>query len=318
MKKKIEALSVIMSVKNGEKFLHKAIDSVLNQTFKNFEFVIINNDSSDSTQEILENFIKKDSRIKILTNFNNETLYQARIKAIKEAKYEWCALMDADDECHPQRFQKQVDFINNTEFENLAVVSTYGKYINKNSTIVANFFSGPKDINQFKNIFSNNDSFAIIDPSSIIKKDIFFKIGGYLENNIAADLDFYYKIAEAGYLIQTIASPLYYYRIHGGGYGVKNTMKQCKATHLLNYNMRLRRSGKEEITEQQFNINFWNKASYRIPRKILDYSKTYYKISTRSFIEKKIFTFFLNIILAFLFSPRYVLKKIYQQLFKRI
>ena len=318
MKKKIEALSVIMSVKNGEKFLHKAIDSVLNQTFKNFEFVIINNDSSDSTQEILENFIKKDSRIKILTNFNNETLYQARIKAIKEAKYEWCALMDADDECHPQRFQKQVDFINNTEFENLAVVSTYGKYINKNSTTVANFFSGPKDINQFKNIFSNNDSFAIIDPSSIIKKDIFFKIGGYLENNIAADLDFYYKIAEAGYLIQTIASPLYYYRIHGGGYGVKNTMKQCKATHLLNYNMRLRRSGKEEITEQQFNINFWNKASYRIPRKILDYSKTYYKISTHSFIEKKIFTFFLNIILAFLFSPRYVLKKIYQQLFKRI
>ena len=318
MKKKIEALSVIMSVKNGEKFLHKAIDSILNQTFKNFEFIIINNDSSDSTQEILENFLKKNSRIKILTNFNNETLYQARIKAIKEAKYEWCALMDADDECHPQRFEKQVDFINNTEFENLAVVSTYGKYINKNSTIVANFFSGPKDINQFKNIFSNNDSFAIIDPSSIIKKDIFFKIGGYLENNIAADLDFYYKIAEAGYLIQTIASPLYYYRIHGGGYSVKNTMKQCKATHFLNYNMRLRRSGKEEITEQQFNINFWNKASYRIPRKILDYSKTYYKISTHSLVEKKIFTFFLNIILAFLFSPRYVLKKIYQQLFKKI
>ena len=59
MKKKIEALSVIMSVKNGEKFLHKAIDSILNQTFKNFEFIIINNDSSDSTQEILENFLKK-------------------------------------------------------------------------------------------------------------------------------------------------------------------------------------------------------------------------------------------------------------------
>ena len=51
MKKKIEALSVIMSVKNGEKFLHKAIDSVLNQTFKNFEFIIINNDSIDSTKK---------------------------------------------------------------------------------------------------------------------------------------------------------------------------------------------------------------------------------------------------------------------------
>ena len=95
-------------------------------------------------------------------------------------------------------------------------------------------------------------------------------------------------------------------------------MKQCKATHFLNYNMRQRRSNKEEITEQQFHANFWNKYNYRIPRKILDYSKTYYKISTHSLVEKKKFYFFLNIILAFLFSPRYVLKKIYQQLFKRI
>ena len=318
MRKKIEALSVIMSVKNGEKFLHKAIENIINQTFTNFEFIIINNDSIDNTSEILENFIRKDSRIKILKNFNNETLYQARIKAIKEAKYEWFALMDADDECHPQRFKNQVNYINNSEFENLAVVSTYGNYIDKNSKVVANYFSGPKDINQFKNIFLNNDSFAIIDPTAIIKKDAFFKVGGYREDCIAADLDFYFKIAEAGYLIQTISIPLFYYRIHGDAYGVQNTMKQCKATHFLNYNMRLRRGGKEEITEQQFNTNFWNKASYRIPRKILDYSKTYYKISTHSFIEKKIFTFFLNIILAFLFSPRYVLKKIYQQLFKRI
>ena len=307
-----------MSVKNGEKFLGKAIESILNQSFNNFEFIIVNNDSSDSTPEILSAYADKDSRIKVLKNSNNETLYAGRIKGIKETKYEWFALMDADDECHLDRIQKQIELINNTEIENLAVVSTYGKYINRNSTVIANFFSGPKNINEFNKIFLNNDSFAIIDPSSVIKKNIFLKIGGYLENNIAADLDLYYKVAEAGYLIQTIASPLYYYRIHGSSYGVQNTMKQCETTHFLNYNMRQRRSGKKEITEQQFYTNFWNKTFYRIPRKILDYSKTYYKISTHSLIEKRFFLFFLNFIIAFLFSPRYVIKKIYQQLLKRV
>lgn len=59
MKKKIDSLSVVMSVKNGEKFLGKAIESILNQSFNNFEFIIVNNDSSDSTPEILSAYADK-------------------------------------------------------------------------------------------------------------------------------------------------------------------------------------------------------------------------------------------------------------------
>ena len=93
-------------------------------------------------------------------------------------------------------------------------------------------------------------------------------------------------------------------------------MKQCEITHFLNYNMRQRRSGKKEISEDYFYNNFWNKYSYRIPRKILDYSKTYYKISAYSFIQKKYLLSLLNIILAFIYSPRYTLKRLYQHIFK--
>jgi len=313
---KIENISIIMSVKNGEKFLGKAIESILNQTFINFEFIIVNNDSNDGTSNILQSYQKKDTRIKILKNSNNESLYEGRTTGINESKFDWFALMDADDECDINRIQEQINFINNTSFENLGVVSTYGKYINYKNKIIANRFSGPTNIKAFDKMNSNNESFSIIDPSIAVNKNIFFKVGGYLNNNIAADIDLFYKIAEEGFLIQTINKPLYYYRVHETSYSVQNSMKQCEITHFLNYNMRQRRSGKKEISEDYFYNNFWNKYSYRIPRKILDYSKTYYKISAYSFIQEKYLLSLLNIILAFIYSPRYTLKRLYQHIFK--
>ena len=92
-----------MSVKNGEKFLGRSIESILNQTFINFEFIIVNNDSNDGTSNILQSYQKKDTRIKILTNSNNESLYEGRATGINESKFDWFALMDADDECDINR-----------------------------------------------------------------------------------------------------------------------------------------------------------------------------------------------------------------------
>ena len=147
-----------MSVKNGEKYVARAIESILNQTFDNFEFIIVNNDSNDHTPEILSTFERKDSRVKIIKNSNNEKPSEGRMRGIEETKYDWFALMDADDESHPDRFQKQIEFINKSEMDNLAVLSTYGKYIDKNSKIVANFFSGPTNLKDFKNIYSRKET----------------------------------------------------------------------------------------------------------------------------------------------------------------
>ena len=306
-----------MSVKNGEQYVAIATESILNQTFNNFEFIIVNNDSNDNTQEILSALGEKDNRIKIIKNSNNEKPSEGRMRGIKETKYDWFALMDADDESHPDRFQKQIEFINKSEMDNLAVLSTYGKYIDKNSKIVANFFSGPTNLKDFKNIYSRKESFAIIDPSVIIKKSSFLKVGGYRNETFAYDLDLYYKIAEEGYLIQTIKLPLYFYRVHIGSYSVANTMKQREISHFVNYNMRQRRNGNDEITKKQFYKDFWNKSLYRIPRIIFDYAMTYYKIAGFSLMEKRILSFFVYFILAFVLSPRYVLKRIFQQFIKQ-
>jgi len=85
---KIKSLkvSVIMSVHNGEKYLRKAIESILNQTFRDFEFIIVNDGSIDKTEDILDDYAKQDSRIKIIKNRNNIGLTKSLNKAIQKAK----------------------------------------------------------------------------------------------------------------------------------------------------------------------------------------------------------------------------------------
>lgn len=105
-------LSVIMSVFNADNYLRDSIESVLSQTYKDFEFIIINDGSNDKSLEIINSFCNKDSRI-ILINRENKGLIYSLNEGIKIAKGLFLARMDADDICLPNRFEEQIKFLNN-------------------------------------------------------------------------------------------------------------------------------------------------------------------------------------------------------------
>lgn len=102
-------ISVLMSVYNGEKYLREAIVSILNQTFGDFEFIIINDASTDSSGLIIDSYL--DARIKCINNEINLGLTKSLNKGIDTAKGEYIARMDADDLSHPERFAKQLYFL---------------------------------------------------------------------------------------------------------------------------------------------------------------------------------------------------------------
>ena len=104
-------ISVIMSVYNGETYLAEAIESVVNQTFQNWELIIINDCSTDSTAEILADFSSRDERIKVHTNEINLKLPTSLNKAISLSNGKYIARMDADDICLPDRLEKQYKFM---------------------------------------------------------------------------------------------------------------------------------------------------------------------------------------------------------------
>ncbi len=108
-------ISVIMSVYNGETYLKEAIESVINQTFKNWELIIINDCSTDATGEILADFASKDERIKVHTNEVNLKLPTSLNKAISLGQGKYIARMDADDICLENRLYEQYKFMEENE-----------------------------------------------------------------------------------------------------------------------------------------------------------------------------------------------------------
>ena len=107
----IPAVSIIMSVYNGERHIVEAIESIRTQSFASFEFIIVDDASTDSTPEILRRYASKDNRITILTNATNKERSISRNRAIEQARSELIAVMDADDVAMPYRLEKQITFM---------------------------------------------------------------------------------------------------------------------------------------------------------------------------------------------------------------
>jgi glycosyltransferase involved in cell wall biosynthesis len=102
-------ISILMPVYNGEKYLREAIDSILNQTFTDFEFLIVDDGSTDNSVEIINSY--QNSRINLVKNDKNEGLVYTLNRGLSLAKGEYIARMDCDDISLPERLKKQIDFL---------------------------------------------------------------------------------------------------------------------------------------------------------------------------------------------------------------
>ena len=104
-------VTVVMSVYNGEKYLAEAIESILNQTFTDFEFIIVDDGSRDRSAEILREYERRDGRVRLIQLEANSGQAIAHNRAIAESRGEYIALMDCDDVSLPERLRKKLDYL---------------------------------------------------------------------------------------------------------------------------------------------------------------------------------------------------------------
>ena len=213
-------ITVLMSVYNGEKHLSEAIDSILQQTFTDFEFLIIDDGSLDNTRAILQRYSKKDGRIRVVRNDKNLGLTKSLNLGIDLAKGEYIARMDADDISLPTRFARQVAFMDT--HPKVGVVGSYTlKQYKENSRIAKNpcthemihagLLTGPK----------------IFHPTAFIRAAILRRHHIYYTNEFtyAQDFDLWVKIAKHADLAN-IPEVLCHQRIHENSISNSNRQEQ--------------------------------------------------------------------------------------------
>ena len=204
-------VTVLMAIYNGERYLHQAIGSILHQSFTNFEFLIIDDGSTDCSAEIIRSY--KDSRIRLFHNINNLGLVPSLNRGLDLARGEFIARMDADDISHPERLSEQLAFLDNHPHiglvgTNFILINSEG--ITTSGPILPGFLS---DIEiQWKLLWEN----PIAHPSVMFRSSIAQLCGGYPSDYAYAEDYALWLQMGIETKMAVLAQPLLFLRKHEG------------------------------------------------------------------------------------------------------
>lgn len=227
-------ISILMAVYNGERFLRKTIDSILNQTYKEFEFIIIDDGSSDKTLDIIKSY--KDKRIFVHTNNVNIGQTKSLNIGLNLARGEYIARIDAGDVSLPNRLERQIEIIKSDP--NISVLGTsafrYNEYwkiidvvhmpVSHNSILLRLLFTSP-----------------IIHISVLMKRDVILNLGGYDENfYVLADYDLWSRLLFNNYHIKNIKDILVGYMVSLKSFGSINAYSKSfiEASKIIQKNVK--------------------------------------------------------------------------------
>jgi len=216
-----------MSVHNGQKFLSQALDSILNQSFKDFEFIVADDASDDDTARILNSV--EDQRIRVITLKTNIGLTDALNMLISEARGMYIARMDADDISYEERLEKQVEYM--TSDPRLVLLGTCFDYIDSQGHSFLNEKLLGCDAMIRKALIETGNQFC--HPSVMFKADSVKSIGGYrnISGRYAQDYDLWLRLSETG-MVANLDLVLLGYRIHDSQLSQRHLVDQRRSAEI--------------------------------------------------------------------------------------
>jgi len=210
-------VSLIMATHNRADLLPSAVESILQQTFNNFELLIVDDASQDETYEVMQALCEEDERIRIFRNSKNLGNGPTRNVGLKASRGEFIAIMDDDDLSLPHRFETQLNVLNNGPSIDL-VFSTVN-FIDDELNILSlepkslfekDFSEDPQII--FEDLYTGNCD--IINSTIMFRRSIYEKVGGYGTTSTGPDRFFFMKVMAMGFKSKAILKPLVLVRRH--------------------------------------------------------------------------------------------------------
>jgi glycosyltransferase involved in cell wall biosynthesis len=219
-------VSVILPAYNSVAYLPRAVESILAQSYPNFELVVVNDGSSDQTAEYLRSI--RDDRLVVITNETNIGITASLNKAVDLASGEYIARMDADDIAMPRRLQRQVEFLEVNGYDLVSAAAhtinkfprrTFGTALNDQETALCLYFFNP-----------------VVHPLVFGKASVFRKHRYVKDFEWAEDYYLWTRLVLSGHRIGIDSEPLLLYRLHSGQVSVSKQQKQIALTNAVRDN----------------------------------------------------------------------------------
>ena len=281
-------ISVVMPAYNTGKYIGEAIESILNQTFQDFEIIVIDDGSSDNTVDVVMSYMEKDNRIRLIQN-QHGGVSRARNAGVETAKYDWIALLDSDDVALPERLEKQWAAIQNDP--EVIVWDTGIKNMGADGQIRPELKQiAPSTKEEFFKKRKEGEVVYVGTTSAIFRRDIGLQVGGFdVRFKNSGDTEFWNRMGQHGPML-SVQEPLTLYRLHGESLTSKSFEHQFINGRFIQLRAKAWAQGKDLLYEDYINdynnqpplkrfLRNMNKASRRFYRDASVYisSKNYIK-----------------------------------------
>ncbi len=241
-------VSVIMAVYNGEPYIGEAIESVLGQTHRDFEFIVVNDGSTDRTGEILDDYAARDGRIRVISQENADQPSSLN-RALAEAEHEWVAILDADDVCMPHRLETQLRVLRREP--SVRVLGSHAVWMNQWGKERGVRAFGPESVEEFEDLIGRGENVVIVHSTAMMHRRAVLSLGGYDDGfGPAADIELWSRVSDEHAVI-TLPEPLIYYRVHPSNMSITRFFEQRLMTRWIKARQRERRRGLPQPTLEE-------------------------------------------------------------------
>ena len=238
-------VSIVVACYNAEPFLQAAMESVLAQSFKDWELIVVNDGSTDGSSDHLHRLAELDNRVRVIDQTNQGQNAAANL-AISLANAPLIARMDADDICDPLRLEKQVAFMQRNP--TVGLLGTQIRRLGDRKSGLSSSF--PTEHDAIVEALLQNHH-AICNPTIMFRRSLFEQIGGYWEHNIAEDWDMFLRMGEVSRLAN-LDEVLFSYRFHRGSINGRRIVEAQLFNEYAAAQWHLRQQGSPEISFDQF------------------------------------------------------------------
>lgn len=216
-------VTVLLPVYNGEQYVTQAIESILAQSHRSFEFLIMDDGSTDDTPDILARYAARDSRIRVVRHANIGQPATLN-KGLSLARYDWVAIMDHDDISLPLRLEKELEMIRRVPEARL--IGTWAREINAQGIEIGLRCTGPTTAAEFQAIDAGNLRVPLTHPSVMMHRKTVLDLGGYdAAFGPSADTELWTRVARKSAIV-VVPEVLHLYRIHGHSMSFREMFEQ--------------------------------------------------------------------------------------------
>lgn len=198
-------VSIIMAAYNAEKTIEQAINSVLNQTYTNFELLVVDDCSKDRTVGLVKSIAATDGRVRLISNEKNSGVSFTRKHGLEEANGSWIAILDSDDAWTPEKLEKQIELQNRT---NADLLFTGSAFMDSDGNLIDWYLHAPSEVT-YRQLLKQN---VLSNSSALVRKELYAKYYA-VDDGMHEDFAIWLNILKEGRKAYGIDEPLLNYRL---------------------------------------------------------------------------------------------------------